>query len=126
MRSSQASRADEPSEEVVATRISVAEVKEILDAGEPFILLDVRTEEEFDWVRVPRAVLLPYDEIEERAGAELPDKQARIVVYCQTGRRSALAAEILVGLGYRHVYDMGGIIEWPFEVEGEFEPLDDF
>jgi rhodanese-related sulfurtransferase len=122
MRSSQESRADEVPG--VVTEISATEAKTMLDDSEPLVLLDARTEEEFEWARIPGAILLPYDEIGERAALELPDKQARIVVYCQSGRRSALATEILMELGYRHVYNMGGIIEWSFEVEGDFELSD--
>jgi len=83
--------------------------------SEDHILLDVRTEEEFAEAHIEGAVLMPYDEIAMRAEAELSDKEAVILVYCRSGRRSATAAETLAGLGYANVFDFGGIIDWPYE-----------
>ena len=56
-------------------------------------------------------------EIEARAESELPEKDQMILVYCRSGRRSKLAAEILVELGYTNIYEFGGIIDWPYETE---------
>lgn len=113
----------EPVEVVVrpeATMISAVMGKAMMEDGEPFVLLDVRTEEEFDWARIPGAILIPYDELRERALSELPDKGARIILYCQTGRRTRIASEVLLELGYDHIYDMGGILGWTFEIEGDY------
>jgi len=95
-------------------KISPEEAKGIMDGGEAFVLLDVRTEAEFEERRIEGAMLIPVDEIEARAAAELPDKDALIIVYCRSGRRSASAAETLAGMGYRNVCDLGGIIEWKY------------
>jgi len=77
-------------------------------------LLDVRTQEEFDSGHIEGAQLLPYDEIAQRAD-ELPaDKDGTIIVYCRSGRRSALAGQTLLALGYTSVYDLGGIQSWPY------------
>jgi len=104
----------------VYRKINAAEAKQMMDGGGDFILLDVRTDEEFLEKRIAGAVLIPDYEIAERALAELPDKDARILVYCRSGRRSALAAQDLLDLGYTNVYDFGGIIDWPYEtVSGE-------
>lgn len=54
---------------------------------------------------------------EERANEMLPDKGQQILAYCRSGRRSKLAAEILVELGYTNIKEFGGIIDWPYEVE---------
>ena len=100
----------------VAARISAAEAKAVLDGSAPYVLLDVRTQEEFDERHIPGALLLPYTEIRERAAALLPaDKDALILVYCRSGRRSAIAASELILRGYTNVHDLGGINEWPYE-----------
>ncbi len=96
-------------------KITPEEAKKMMDDGEPFILLDVRTEEEFTESRIEGAVLIPDTEIADRAPDELPDKDARIFVYCRTGRRSAAASIALINMGYTNVYDFGGIADWPYE-----------
>ena len=83
--------------------------------SDDYILLDVRTEEEYREQRIDGSVLIPNDEISIRAEAELPDKDAAILVYCRSGRRSASAAAELAALGYTNIYDFGGIQSWPYE-----------
>lgn len=78
------------------------------------ILLDVRTEEEYKQQRIAGSILIPDTEIKARAAKELPDKNATIIVYCRSGRRSALAAKDLIAMGYTNVYDLGGITKWTF------------
>ncbi len=73
------------------------------------------TEQEFKEKRIPGSVLIPDYELAQRAQAELPDKRQVIFVYCRSGRRSEAAAKELVAMGYNHVYDVGGIIDWPYE-----------
>ena len=96
-------------------KISAEEAKRIIDGGEPYILLDVRTEAEYLELRIDGAVLIPYTDVSAKAAAELPDKGATILVYCRSGARSAAASETLAQMGYIHVYDFGGIIDWPYE-----------
>ena len=60
--------------------------------------------------------LLPLDKLEAEASVVLPDKEAEILVYCRSGRRSADAGEVLTALGYKRVADFGGILLWPYEV----------
>ena len=105
------------SQEVGYVNITAQEAKEIMDSAEGYVILDVRTQEEFDEKHIPGAVLLPDDEVRQRAGEVLPDKDQLILVYCRSGRRSKLAAEILVELGYTNIKEFGGIIDWPYEVE---------
>jgi len=97
--------------------ITAEEAKAIMDSGEGYIVLDVRTREEYDEGHIPGAVLVPNTEIEERAEENLPDKDQLILVYCRSGRRSKMAAEILAELGYTNIREFGGIIDWPYEVE---------
>ena len=80
------------------------------------IILDVRRMDEFLSGHIENAVLLPVEELEDRALDVLSDMDATILIYCRSGRRSADAARILSSLGFTHVYDFGGIIDWPGEV----------
>lgn len=96
-------------------KITAGEAWTLIDGEDPYILLDVRTAEEFEDAHIDGAILIPDDEIASRAEAELPDKDALILVYCRSGRRSAGAAKALIGLGYTNVLDFGGIIDWPYE-----------
>lgn len=84
--------------------------------NEDILLLDVRTEEEYIVGSIPGSVLLPLDTIEDNMETLYPDKDAEIFVYCRSGNRSKTAANLLLELGYKHVYDLGGIINWPYDV----------
>ena len=97
--------------------ITAEQAKEIMDSQEDYIILDVRTQDEFDESRIPGAILIPHDEITEKAEDLLTDKDQLILVYCRSGRRSKLAAEALVELGYTNIKEFGGIIDWPYETE---------
>ena len=97
-------------------KMSYEELQNKLNAKENFVLLDVRTQEEFDAGHIPTAILLPYDEINLKAATVLPDKEKEIVVYCRSGRRSAIAKKALVELGYKDVKDFGGISRWQGEL----------
>ena len=110
-------QASENDQEAVYVNITAEEAKQIMDSEEGYIILDVRTQEEYDQGHIPGAVLIPNTEIEARAKDELPDKDQLILVYCRSGNRSKKAAEILVELGYTNIKEFGGIIDWPYEVE---------
>ena len=84
---------------------------------ENYILLDVKTIEEYTNGHIPGAILIPYDEITEKTEGVLTDKDQLILVYCRSGRRSKIAAQSLVELGYTNIMEFGGIIDWPYEVE---------
>lgn len=104
-------------QEAAYMNITAAQAKEIMDSQENYIILDVRTQEEYEQMHIPGAILIPNTEIEARAEEILTDKDQLILVYCRSGRRSKLAAEILVELGYTNIREFGGIIDWPYEVE---------
>ena len=108
---------EETVQEAVYMNITAQEAKEIMDTKEGYIILDVRTQEEFDSGHIPDAILIPDYEITARAETELTDKNQLILIYCRSGRRSKLAAEALVELGYTNILEFGGIIDWPYEVE---------
>lgn len=101
----------------VYMNINAEKAKEMMDNLEEFVLLDARSEEEFFEGHIPGAIVIPHDEIEERAESEIPEKDVPVFVYCRSGRRSKIAAEALISLGYSEVYEFGGIIDWPYEIE---------
>ena len=107
----------EKGEKTMYEQITPQEAKKIMDSGEEHIILDTREQDEFDEGHIPGAILIPYTEIEERSEEMLPDKDAQILVYCRSGRRSKIASESLSKLGYTNVKEFGGIIDWPYEVE---------
>lgn len=97
-------------------QITQDKAKEIMDSGAEYILIDARTESEFADGHIEGAILIPEYEIADKAEQELPDKDVLILVYCRSGRRSKIASEELVNLGYTNVKEFGGIIDWPYEI----------
>lgn len=96
--------------------ITSEEAKNMMDQEDSLIIVDVRTQEEYNTGYIEGAVLIPDFDIEAKAESLLPDKDATILVYCRSGRRSALAAQKLVELGYQNIYDFGGIIDWNYDI----------
>ena len=103
--------------EATYMNITAEEAKGIMDREEGYIILDVRTQEEYDQGHIPGAIQISHEEIAEKAEDVLTDKNQLILVYCRSGRRSKIAAEILVDLGYTNIKEFGGILDWPYEVE---------
>ena len=101
----------------VYVNITAEEAKQIMDSEEGYIILDVRTQEEYDQGHIQGAIVISHEEIAEKAEDVLTDKDQLILVYCRSGRRSKLAAEALVELGYTNIKEFGGISDWPYEVE---------
>ena len=97
-------------------QINGAEAKALMDSESGYIIIDARTQEEYDQGHIPGAILIPEYEIADRAEKELRDKDQLILVYCRSGRRSKIAAEELVKLGYTNVKEFGGIIDWEYEI----------
>lgn len=97
-------------------QISGAEAKALMDSESGYIIIDARTQSEYDEGHIPGAILIPEYEIADRAEKELLDKKQLILVYCRSGRRSKIAAEELVKLGYTNVKEFGGIIDWEYEI----------
>ena len=91
--------------------------KKIMDTESDYVILDVRTQEEYDEGHIKNAILIPDYEIADRAESELTDKEQLILVYCRSGRRSKNAAKQLSDMGYSNVKEFGGIIDWPYETE---------
>ena len=83
------------------------------------IILDVRTQEEFDEGHIKNAILLPDYQIETQIENAIIDKNQTILVYCRTGRRSEIASKKMIGMGYTKVFDFGGIEDWTGEIVRE-------
>ncbi len=98
--------------------ISGEEAKAMMDQG-GVTIVDVRRADEYNAGHIPFAILVPNETIAEEAENALPDKNAVLLIYCRSGRRSKEAAEILVSLGYQNVYDFGGILDWEYEITTE-------
>lgn len=96
-------------------QITAEQAKIIMDTETDYIIIDARTDEEFAEGHIEGAILIPEYEIANRVEKELPDKDALILVYCRSGRRSKIASGELVNLGYTNVKEFGGIIDWPYE-----------
>lgn len=97
------------------SRISAVQAKKMMEQNADYILLDVRTRQEYDQGHIQGAKLLPYDQVLQRAKEALPDRDALILIYCRSGRRSLQAANDLAELGYSRIYEFGGILDWPFD-----------
>ncbi len=95
-------------------QISQKEAKRLMDTEKGYIILDVRTQEEYDEGHIENAILIPDYEIEEKAESVLADKETLILVYCRSGRRSKIASEKLAGMGYKNVKEFGGINTWEY------------
>jgi phage shock protein E len=98
-------------------KISAKEAKEIMESNEEIVILDVRGQSEYDHDgHIQNSILIPHTEIENKALQTLPNKDAKILVYCRSGGRSGLAGKTLSKMGYTNVLDFGGILDWPYEI----------
>ncbi len=98
------------------TQISSEEATNMMDESSDFIILDVRTPEEFQSGHIKDAINIPNEDIGTDEIAELPDKDQLIFVYCRSGNRSKQAAGKLADLGYTNIIEFGGIIDWTGEI----------
>ena len=96
-------------------QINMNEAIAMMEEETEYIILDVRTSEEFAQRHIPGAINVPNEIIETQALSKLPDKDQLIMVYCRSGSRSKQASEKLVALGYTNVVEFGGINDWQGE-----------
>lgn len=99
--------------------ISMEEGRKIIESENDYIILDVRTKEEYDDGHIPGAINVANEDISTSMQSieQLPDKKRKILVYCRSGNRSKQAAKKLAALGYSNVVEFGGIIEWKGDLE---------
>ncbi len=98
-------------------QISMSEAVTLMEEEEGYLILDVRTPEEFAEGHIPGAINVANETIGTEDISELPDKDQLILVYCRSGNRSKQASEKLVALGYTNVVEFGGIKDWTGEIE---------
>lgn len=96
-------------------QVDMNEAVEMMENEKDYIILDVRTEQEFEEQHIPNAINVPNETIGTKEILELPDKEQLIMVYCRSGNRSKQASEKLVKIGYSNIVEFGGMKDWPGE-----------
>jgi len=97
-------------------QITQEKAKEMMQADDGHIIVDVRRQDEYDSGHIPGSILIPNESIGTEQPKELPDLDQVILIYCRSGRRSKEASQKLADMGYTHIYEFGGIIDWTEEV----------
>ena len=113
-----ADTAEDMSDKAAYQKISAEDAYEMMVSQE-VVIVDVRTPEEYDGGHIPNAILVPNESIGDDMPEALPDKEATLLIYCRSGRRSKEASEKLLKLGYKSIYEFGGVIDWPYELVKE-------
>lgn len=109
-----------PAQESGYRQVTAEEAIALMEKESGYIILDVRTAQEYSEKHIPNAVNIPNESIGTEEIPALPDKNQLILVYCRSGNRSKQASEKLAALGYTNVVEFGGINSWPGEtVSGE-------
>ena len=106
-------------QEMTYWQVTPQEALDMMAREQGYIILDVRTQEEYDAGHIPGAIVIPNETIGTEEIDRLPDKNQLILVYCRSGNRSKQAADKLVRLGYTNVVEFGGIFDWPGEIVTE-------
>ena len=108
-----------PVEEITYRQVNMDEAITMMEEESGYIILDVRTPEEFADKHIPCALNIPNETIGTAEIPEVPDKDQLILVYCRSGNRSKQASEMLAALGYTNIVEFGGINDWPGETVTE-------
>ena len=101
----------------IIRHVSMDEAKEIMSGNTDYIILDVRTTDEYNEGHIPNAICIPNETIDESVITSLPRKDKLILIYCRSGNRSKQATIKLANLGYTNLVEFGGIIDWDGEIE---------
>lgn len=102
----------------IPKKITLAELYEIINSTTEYKLFDVREENEYITGHAPTAELFPIDEINEKSAVErIPSKETMVLTYCRSGSRSKEAAQYLLSIGYKNVYDIGSLVGWQYGYE---------
>ena len=96
-------------------QVSPEEAAAMMEEESYYIILDVRTQEEYETAHIPGAICIPNETIGTEDIPELPDKDQLILVYCRSGNRSKQASEKLAKQGYANIVEFGGINSWTGE-----------
>lgn len=108
-----------PSDKAAYRQITMEDAAAMMEEETDYIILDVRTEEEYASGHIPNAINIPNEVIGSEEIPELPDKDQLILVYCRSGNRSKQASKKLANLGYTNVVEFGGIMDWTGEIVTE-------
>ena len=106
----------EEKEEPSWVQIDQETAKRMMEADDGHVIVDVRRQDEYDAGHIPGAILIPNESIVDERPSELPDLEQVILIYCRSGNRSKQAAQKLADLGYRNIYEFGGITTWIGEI----------
>lgn len=102
-----------------STHLEQDEAKKMMKSRSDILIVDVRTQAEYDKKHIPGAVLVPIEDLKKGDFSALPDKSKILLLYCWTGRRAEDATAILIAHGYTRIYEFGGLVDWDGSVEGE-------
>ena len=108
-----------PAKESGYRQIGMDEAVAMMEEESNYVILDVRTTQEYQDEHIPDAINVPNETIDTEEIPELPDKEQLILVYCRSGKRSKKAAGKLAALGYTNIVEFGGINDWPGETVSE-------
>lgn len=100
-------------------QISQEEAKEMMARDDGHVIVDVRRQDEYDAGHIPGAILIPNESIGCDSPEALPDYDQIILIYCRSGNRSKQASEKLAAMGYKNIYEFGGINTWTGEIVTE-------
>lgn len=106
---------NDPSEDNMKNEIiysNMDDILSIMNSNDEYIIVDVRTFEEYCEGHIPGAINIPNENIVDKQPELLPDKDALILIYCRSGNRSKQAAQKLLDMGYTNLVEFGGIIDW--------------
>ena len=103
-------------EESVIKYVSMDEIVQIMKENSNYVILDVRTMQEYNEGHIPNAICIPNETIGEDIINKLPNKEQLILIYCRSGNRSKQAAQKLKNLGYTNLIEFGGIIDWAGDI----------
>ena len=98
--------------------INATDAVKMMQTEKDYLIIDVRTQEEYDKKHIPGAVLVPIADLREGKFEKLPNKNQTLLIYCWTGRRAEDSAKLLAENGYTKVYTFGGLVEWNGDLEG--------
>ena len=112
-----AKKSDAAKKEGGYTHIDMETAKKMMANDDGHVIVDVRSQEEYNEGHIPGAIVIPNESIGTEQPKELPDLEQVILVYCRSGNRSRQASQKLADMGYTNVYEFGGIKDWTGETE---------
>ena len=109
--------AEERKDQAKYRRITADEAQVLMQQTQDYLILDVRSPEEFAEGHIPHSINIPMERFGEAPPQELPDRNQTIFVYCVKGIRSMNVANRLAHMGYKNIVEMGGIQDWHGAIE---------